>query len=143
MPKRQVGWVRRGAPVVEFYDHYPGAREGRTTKTKTVFHYFRDRQKIKSGAGIACYCRIIQLLRVTTVDVRAPCVTSSRVMVAVALGASQTAVSSAAADGSSPTWALRLLGSARVVGAAAAAKQVSALGDMATAAGEKRHVLRG
>lgn len=64
-------------------------------------------------------------------------VASSRVMVAVALGASQTAVTSwAVAGGVSPSWALRLLGSARVVGAAAAARQVSALGDMATAAGE-------
>lgn len=61
-------------------------------------------------------------------------------MVAVALGASETAVSSFAADGSSPAWALRLLGSARVVGAAAAARQVSALGEMATVAGERTHV---
>lgn len=60
-------------------------------------------------------------------------------MVAVALGASQTAVSSFATDGSPPAWALRLLGGARVVGAAAAARQVSALGDMATAAGETNH----
>lgn len=59
-------------------------------------------------------------------------------MVAVALGASQAAVSSFAADGSPPAWALRLLGGARVVGAAAAARQVSALGDMATAAGETK-----
>lgn len=58
-------------------------------------------------------------------------------MVAVALGTARTAGCWAVAGASSPTWALRLLGSARVVGAAAAARQVSALGDMAIAAGEK------
>eukprot|EP00903_Cladosiphon_okamuranus_P011494 g10826.t1 len=52
------------------------------------------------------------------------------VMVAVALGAGQAAILRRL-----PAWALRLLGSTRVVGAAVAARQVSALGDMATAAG--------
>jgi len=67
------------------------------------------------------------------------------VSAAAALGPGHTAaaaaaIASAATGGSAPAWmvpvSVRLLGGARVAGAAAAARQVSALGDMATAAGE-------
>lgn len=55
------------------------------------------------------------------------------VMVAVALGAGPTAGD----DGSTPAqWVVRLWGALPVVAAAVAARQVSSLGDAATAAGE-------